>query len=138
VLFCAADGDTGIPDLERTSKKSSVTMNSIEGRLQFQTLPPDLNEWPIAEKRFKAILGSLAADFTILPAHLRQSWKSVINPGSECSVDEAIFDFSRRPTSHLLKDSSPANRTQTDSFAFMAGLRRNMDLSFSISNQITR
>jgi len=60
---------------------------------QFQTLPPDLNEWPIAEKRFKAILGSLAADFTILSAHLRQSWKSAINPGSECSVDEAIFDF---------------------------------------------
>jgi len=41
----------------------------------------------------KAVLGSLMVDFKVIAKHLRESWKLVINPGEECSVDEAIFDF---------------------------------------------
>ena len=64
--------------------------------LQFSKLPDHLESWPMSLKRYKVIASSLDADFAVLSSCLRASWKDAIVPGTECSVDEAMFGYHTR------------------------------------------
>lgn len=60
---------------------------------QFLQIPDNLKEWPMTEKRYKAIISCFDCDFDTLSQLLRESWKNAIQAGTNFSVDEALFSY---------------------------------------------
>jgi len=71
--------------------RGRANVTTLKG--QFEDLHPRLNSWPMTEHRYKAIMGSLTADFDHLAELLRNSWRSAIDIGTEWCVDETIYSF---------------------------------------------